>query len=171
MRRLRECDRGNERAPADGFSRPACRSTDLRQSSQDGRPQNGLMKVRIATLVSGLWLAACTADLSDTRPGPTADGDLGFAEEATPEQIDAGRRIVELQCISCHAVRSSDMSRDLTAPPLRTLAERYPVTGLQEAFAQGVLVGHPNMPDFRFSAAQIAEILAYLQSIQTVQGA
>jgi hypothetical protein len=54
---------------------------------------------------------------------------------------------------------------------LRTLAERYPVTGLQEAFAQGVLVGHPNMPDFRFSAAQIAEILAYLQSIQTVQGA
>ena len=129
------------------------------------------MNGRITTIVSGLWLAACTADLSDARLGPTADGDLAYAGEATPEQIDAGRRIVELQCISCHAVRSSDMSRDLTAPPLRTLAERYPVTGLQEAFAQGVLVGHPNMPDFRFNAAQIAEILAYLQSIQTVQGA
>jgi hypothetical protein len=63
------------------------------------------------------------------------------------------------------------VSRDLTAPPLRTLAERYPVTGLADAFAKGVLVGHPNMPDFRFNATQITEILAYLQSIQTRQGA
>jgi hypothetical protein len=54
---------------------------------------------------------------------------------------------------------------------LRTLAERYPVTGLADAFAKGVLVGHPNMPDFRFNATQITEILAYLQSIQTRQGA
>jgi len=161
----------NEPEPSNGFPRRARPSTDLRQCGKPGRPQYGLMNGRITTIVSGLWLAACTADLSDARLGPTADGDLAYAGEATPEQIDAGRRIVELQCISCHAVRSSDMSRDLTAPPLRTLAERYPVTGLQEAFAQGVLVGHPNMPDFRFNAAQIAEILAYLQSIQTVQGA
>jgi mono/diheme cytochrome c family protein len=54
---------------------------------------------------------------------------------------------------------------------LRTLAERYPVTGLAEAFAQGIMVGHPNMPNFRFSPAEINEILAYLQTIQTRQGA
>lgn len=129
------------------------------------------MSVRSIIVISGLWLAACTPGLSDARIGPTPDGDRVFVEAATPEQIDAGRRIVELQCVSCHAVRSSDMSRDLTAPPLRTLAERYPVTGLPEAFAQGVLIGHPNMPVFRFSATQITEILAYIQSIQTRQGA
>lgn len=153
------------------FHPPDHLSTDLRQSSKHGRPQNGLMSVRSITVISGVWLAACTPGLSDTRIGPAHDGDRVFVEEATPEQIDAGRRIVELQCVSCHAVRSSDLSRDLTAPPLRTLAERYPVTGLPEAFAQGVLVGHPNMPDFRFNATQITEILAYLQSIQTRQGA
>ena len=129
------------------------------------------MSIRSIIVLSGLWVAACTPSLSDARIGPAPDGDRVFVEAATPEQIDAGRRIVELQCVSCHAVRSSDMSRVSTAPPLRTLAERYPVTGLPEAFAQGVLVGHPNMPDFRFNATQISEILAYLQSIQTRQGA
>jgi cytochrome c len=129
------------------------------------------MSVRSIILVSGLWLGACTPGLFDARIGPTPDGDRVLVEAATPEQIDAGRRIVQLQCVTCHAVRSSDVSRDLTAPPLRTLAERYPVSGLAEAFAQGVLVGHPSMPDFRFNATQITEILAYLQSIQTRQGA
>jgi mono/diheme cytochrome c family protein len=129
------------------------------------------MSVRSIIFISGLWLAACTPGLSDARIGPTPDDDRVFVEAATPEQIDAGRRIVQLQCVTCHAVRSSDVSRDLTAPPLRTLAERYPVTGLADVFAKGVLVGHPNMPDFRFNATQITEILAYLQSIQTRQGA
>jgi mono/diheme cytochrome c family protein len=129
------------------------------------------MSVRSIIFISGLWLAACTPGLSDARIGPTSDDDRVFVEAATPEQIDAGRRIVQLQCVTCHAVRSSDVSRDLTAPPLRTLAERYPVTGLADVFAKGVLVGHPNMPDFRFNATQITEILAYLQSIQTRQGA
>ena len=171
MRRLRECDRVNEPEPTNGTSLPADGSTDLCQSSKHGRSQNGLMRVRIIIVVPGLWLAACTASLADARPGHPPYGDHAFVEEVTPEQIDAGRRIVELQCVSCHAVRSSDMSRDFSAPPLRTLAERYPVTGLPEAFAQGVLVGHPNMPEFRFKATQITEILAYLQSIQTRQGA
>lgn len=171
MRRLRECDRVSDTESANGFSPPANLSTDLRQSRKQGRPQDGVMSVRSITVISGLWLAACTPGLSDARIGPAPDGDRVFVETATPAQIDAGRRIVELQCVSCHAVRSSDMSRVSTAPPLRTLAERYPVTGLPEAFAKGVLVGHPNMPDFRFNATQITEILAYLQSIQTRQGA
>lgn len=171
MRRLLRCDLTSEPEFAEDPCSPAYFSTDLRQSSKQGRPQNGLMSVRSIIVVSGLWLAACTPGLSDARIGPTPDGDRVFVEAATPEQIDAGRRIVQLQCVTCHAVRSGDVSRDLTAPPLRTLAERYPVTGLAEAFAQGVLVGHPNMPDFRFNATQITQILAYLQSIQTRQGA
>lgn len=85
--------------------------------------------------------------------------------------IESGRHIVELQCISCHAVRADGQSRNTNAPPLRTLAERYPVTGLEQAFAQGIMVGHPGMPDFHFNSSQIKSILAYLNSIQTHQGA
>lgn len=146
-------------------------STDPRQSSKHGWPQYELMSIRSIIVISSVWLAGCAPGLSGASSESSLGGDRVFVEAATPEQIDAGRQIVELQCVSCHAVRSSDVSRNLSAPPLRTLAERYPVTGLPEAFAQGVLVGHPNMPDFRFNAAQIAEILAYIQSIQTRQGA
>ena len=85
--------------------------------------------------------------------------------------IEGGRRIVELQCISCHAVRSDGESHNRKAPPLHTLAERYPVTSLEQAFAQGIMVGHPGMPDFHFNPSQIRSILAYLNSIQTCQGA
>lgn len=94
-----------------------------------------------------------------------------FAPSAAPEQIERGKRIVEMQCVSCHAVRADDRSHNPNAPTLRTLAERYPVTGLEEAFALGIMTGHPRMPDFRFGRNQIRDILAYVGSIQTRQGA
>jgi mono/diheme cytochrome c family protein len=56
------------------------------------------------------------------------------------------------------------------APPFRTLSERYPVTALEEAFAEGILVGHPAMPEFRFEPHEIDAIIAYLQSVQTRRG-
>ena len=101
------------------------------------------MIVRSVVLFSSLWAAGCAPGLPDASHEPRLEDERIFVEDPSPEQIDAGRRIVELQCISCHAVRSSDASRDFAAPPLRTLAERYQVTGLPEAFARGVLVGHP----------------------------
>jgi mono/diheme cytochrome c family protein len=52
------------------------------------------------------------------------------------------------------------------APPFRTLSEAYPVESLSEAFAEGILVGHPDMPEFRLEPAQINDLLAYIQSIQ-----
>jgi hypothetical protein len=62
-------------------------------------------------------------------------------------------------------------SSSCNAPPLRTLAERYPVAGLADAFALGIMTGHPGMPEFRLSRAQIEAVVAYLESIQTRQGA
>ena len=49
------------------------------------------------------------------------------------------------------------------APPFRRLHERYPVQNL----AEGTLVGHPEMPEFRFNAGEVSDIIAYLKSIQT----
>lgn len=146
-------------------------SADLYQSLHDKKLQNGLMTYRSIMVLVSLLVSSCAPGLPDASNESGLQGDRLLLEDATSEQIEAGRLIVELQCVSCHAVRSGDLSKNLVAPPLRTLAERYPVTGLPEAFAQGVLVGHPNMPNFRFSPQQIAEILAYVQSIQTRQGA
>jgi hypothetical protein len=44
------------------------------------------------------------------------------------------------------------------------------VNALEEAFAEGVLVGHPSMPEFRFEPRDIDALLAYLESIQTHRG-
>ncbi len=90
---------------------------------------------------------------------------------ATPGEIQAGKLIVEQQCISCHAVRNDDESHNPKVPALRTLSERYSVNGLEAAFALGIMTGHPGMPEFHFGPEQIKAILAYLETIQTRRGA
>ena len=55
------------------------------------------------------------------------------------------------------------------APPFRTLAQRYPVEGLEEALGEGIVIGHPHMPEFRFSADDVGAVIAHLKSIQERQ--
>ncbi|MEQ1610113.1 MAG: cytochrome c [Hyphomonadaceae bacterium] len=113
----------------------------------------------------------CAIDPPPSASDPAAEGSTMLAPNAAPEQIERGKRIVQMQSVSCHAVRADHKSRNPNAPALRTLAEHYPVTGLEEAFALGIMTGHARMPDFRFGRDQIRDILAYLGSIQTRQGA
>jgi mono/diheme cytochrome c family protein len=84
--------------------------------------------------------------------------------------VAEGRSIAEIRCSSCHAIGETGESRLPDAPPFRTLSERYPVNALEEAFAEGVLVGHPAMPEFRFEPHEIDAIVAYLQTVQTRRG-
>ncbi len=128
-----------------------------------------MMIARAALVLLTIAFNGCDAD--PPLPAASAGGGSVMAPNATAEQIERGKHIVELQCVSCHAVRADDKSHNPNAPALRTLAERYPVTGLEEAFALGIMTGHPGMPDFRFGRDQIKDILAYLGSIQTRQGA
>jgi len=129
------------------------------------------MIARTALVLLTIAFNGCAADTPPSASATAAKGSVMLAPNAAPEQIERGKRIVEMQCISCHAVRADDTSHNPNAPALRTLAERYPVTGLEEAFALGIMTGHRGMPDFRFGRDQIRDILAYLGSIQTRQGA
>jgi mono/diheme cytochrome c family protein len=92
------------------------------------------------------------------------------ARKAPQGSVAAGRHIAEVQCAGCHAIGPTGESRNPASPPFRTLSRNYPVTALEEAFAEGILVGHPEMPEFRFTPQQIEDILAYLQSVQERQG-
>jgi cytochrome c len=89
---------------------------------------------------------------------------------AAADQIEAGRRIAELYCSSCHAIGAAGESRNPVAPPFRTLSRNYPVNALGEAFAEGILVGHRDMPEFTLEPDQIDDLLAYLESIQPRRG-
>jgi mono/diheme cytochrome c family protein len=92
--------------------------------------------------------------------------------EALPAsgRAEEGRRIAEINCASCHAIGAAGESRHPMAPPFRTLSQNYPLNSLEEAFAEGILVGHPDMPDFQLEPGQIDHLIAYLNSIQSRQG-
>ncbi|EAQ35997.1 hypothetical protein NB311A_11167 [Nitrobacter sp. Nb-311A] len=44
--------------------------------------------------------------------------------------------------------------------------QRYPVETLEEALAEGIITGHPSMPQFQFEADQINDFIAFLKSLE-----
>jgi mono/diheme cytochrome c family protein len=92
---------------------------------------------------------------------------LASVAPANAASIENGRRIVQQNCAVCHAVGVRGESRNREAPPFRELHQRYPVEMLAEALAEGILSGHPAMPQFTFPPHEVEDIIAYLQSIQT----
>jgi cytochrome c len=86
-----------------------------------------------------------------------------LAQEGRPE---AGRAFAEANCAGCHAIGRTGESPLAAAPPFRTLHRRYPVEHLAEAFAEGIETGHEAMPAFELDEAGIADLLAYLKSLE-----
>jgi mono/diheme cytochrome c family protein len=80
---------------------------------------------------------------------------------------EAGHMIVEENCARCHAIEATGDSPDTDAPPMRTFSSKWPLEDLEEALAEGIVVGHEgiDMPEFVFEPDQITDILAYLGSI------
>jgi cytochrome c len=94
------------------------------------------------------------------RPATAADNrELDVVQER-------GRALVTKNCAGCHAVERSGASPHADAAPFRTLGRRYPVEVLEEALGEGVLSGHPDMPEFAFDGEDVGAIIAYLKVIQ-----
>lgn len=88
-----------------------------------------------------------------------------FAAE-TAEMRKRGHDLLEKSCGSCHAVEKSGASKHHLAPPFRTLGERYSIESLEEALGEGIVSGHPDMPEFEFDADEVGAIVAYLKTLQ-----
>ncbi|ARN79874.1 c-type cytochrome [Methylocystis bryophila] len=82
--------------------------------------------------------------------------------------LDEGEAIVKANCSRCHAIGPTGESPNPKSPPFRTLSKKYPVQNLEEALAEGIIVGHENeqMPSFQFTPSQVEAIVAYLGSVQ-----
>jgi mono/diheme cytochrome c family protein len=92
------------------------------------------------------------------------------AAAATQDDLVAqGHAIAEADCARCHAIGPTGDSQLPIAPAFRTLSERYPVKDLEEALAEGIVSGHPEMPEFEFQPEEIDALIAYLQSVQAKQ--
>ena len=88
------------------------------------------------------------------------------ASVSSAEEGQWGRALVEANCARCHAIGNLDASGHPDAPPFRTLSQRYPLEALEEAFAEGISTGHPDMPEFVATPDQIAAILDYIGGLQ-----
>lgn len=87
-----------------------------------------------------------------------------------PQSADAqrvkGERIAQTHCARCHAIGTEGVSSNPKAPPFRQIERKYPVEALAEAFAEGIVTGHKDMPEFVFEPDDVAALLTYLKSIQ-----
>ena len=73
---------------------------------------------------------------------------------------------MEANCARCHAIGRTGDNPLPIAPPFRTLHTHYPVENLAEALAEGIMVGHPTMPEFRLDPYQIENLIAYLKTLE-----
>ena len=88
---------------------------------------------------------------------------VGLAQAA---DVARGRAFARSHCARCHAIDRTSASPFAPAPPFRTLHLRYPVESLEEALAEGIVVGHPRMPEFVLEPDQIADFIAFLKSLE-----
>jgi cytochrome c len=92
---------------------------------------------------------------------------MSFAANADDDAgtVAKGRSLVEANCSRCHAIGKDDTSHHPEAPPFRVVVTRYPPDNIAEALAEGIVSGHPDMPEFVFQPTEIGAIIAYLNTL------
>lgn len=123
--------------------------------------------MRLFIAGSGLAVLLAAAVLAGAATGQApADAPVAAPEPRAPD-AERGHALVQRNCAGCHAVETTGDSAFRGAPPFRTLKDRYPVEDLEEALAEGIMSGHPAMPQFQFSAEDAADIVAWLKGLET----
>jgi cytochrome c len=74
-----------------------------------------------------------------------------------------GKTFVLANCARCHSIDKIGASPLTIAPPFRTLHLKYPVESLEESLGEGIVTGHPTMPEFRLDPGQVSDLIAYLK--------
>jgi mono/diheme cytochrome c family protein len=121
----------------------------------DARPEGQDMTVRLIALVAALTLGGCAGEaVRQNGPEPVV---MGSAER--------GGVLVRDKCAGCHAVERTGDSPLASAPPFHTMGVEYPISDLQEAFAEGLVTAHPAMPAFELQPTEIADLIAWLESV------
>ncbi|MBU6464655.1 MAG: c-type cytochrome [Bradyrhizobium sp.] len=93
-------------------------------------------------------------------------GLLASTAPAAAENPQQGKRLALTYCAGCHSIDKVSPSPLKIAPPFRTLHEHYPVEQLQEALAEGIITGHPTMPQFSFDGDQVGDFIAFLKTLE-----
>lgn len=107
------------------------------------------MRLVVLTIASAVVLACTSTSWAQQSPS-----------------VQRGFNLARANCARCHSIDKVSESPFKPAPPFRTLHERYPVQNLEESLAEGIVTGHPSMPEFRFEPDQIGDFIAFLKSLE-----
>jgi mono/diheme cytochrome c family protein len=86
-----------------------------------------------------------------------------FAEGSLEKR---GQTLATRLCARCHSIGKHDPSQRAGAPAFRHLEQRVNLDTFGSRLRQGVMSGHHDMPEFRFSREDARALVAYLRSIQ-----
>jgi cytochrome c len=89
-----------------------------------------------------------------------------FASPAQAQSAQRGVAFARANCASCHSIDKSSTSPLRIAPPFRDLHKRYAAESLEEALGEGIVTGHPTMPEFRLDPGQVGDFIAFLKSLE-----
>ena len=130
-----------------------------------------ITSVMRATIPTALVFAISACGVPETPPDQAVPED---SLEITPlegaELLARGEAMAETLCAQCHAVRRTGDSPHREAIKFRQISWRYPIGDLAEPLAEGIMVGHPDMPEWQFEPMDIEALLTYIESIQEPRG-
>ncbi|WP_181707558.1 c-type cytochrome [Chthonobacter rhizosphaerae] len=138
--------------------------------------------VTATILALALSIITSTAQTGDpaTQPSaetaPEAPPDAGTGEAApaaVPDEVPVasartGKAYLDQVCSGCHAIGATGDSPDAKAPAFRDILKDYPAESLEESLAEGIVTGHPDMPEVVLDPPQIANVIAYLDALAVV---
>lgn len=114
-----------------------------------------------------LWLGLCLA--SGCTDHVDESKFAAESDDSVREQLGRGETIAQHLCAGCHAIDEEGSSPHPDAVPFRQLSWKYPVRSLREPLSTGIVVGHPDMPEWQFEPQDVEAILTYIESIQQAQ--
>jgi mono/diheme cytochrome c family protein len=89
-----------------------------------------------------------------------------YAEAAAAPSAERGRAFALTNCARCHSIDKTTPSPLSIAPPFRTLHTRYPIDSLQEALVEGIVTGHPTMPEFQLDPGNADDLIKFMKTLE-----
>jgi mono/diheme cytochrome c family protein len=119
---------------------------------------------RAHILASPCWAAFAVVFFAAACSEP-----VSVTEDETPvaELMGQGEAMVENLCADCHAITGEDTSAHPDAPALRDLSNRVRLEDLRVPLTQGIIVEHPDMPEWAFEPHHVEALLYYLEHLQS----
>jgi cytochrome c len=93
-------------------------------------------------------------------------GSAARAQDESHDPIVRGRELAKEFCSGCHAIDRTGKSPNEQAPPFRQIGQSVDLDEFIRRLQSGLLSGHPEMPEFKFNAADARAMRDYLRSVQ-----